>query len=437
MSQKAKRRSPLGWVLSLSAVLVLTSCAWQKKPGDSEFYYVNPVPPRCSCLLVMPFGNHSDLKNATDLVGAVVSDRLAKNGNFNGFNYASMLKVLNIEAPPISVEFAMEVARIVEADGVMFGSIGGTWHDEAGQERVLWLDARLLSSRTGEILWVDSRLVRPDPDPKKAQVAGEAALTEALDNMVARLLLEIKPKRTVDRGACLNPQVRESLAKADGKQEPPVVAAAPTKAEPALKLTGTVVAAKPKEPAPVALPKPLEEPAKPRPRTPRELLREAARPVPEIPEPLAAEPEAKPATTPAPKPEAKATGALPPEVEELGHRLQAGEKVLLPGIQFKDRTPTGLTVDEPLVESLGKLMVAQPEMVLEVWVHIDDSKNAEKDLWVTRLQAALVVNELRHRWGVSSERVRAVGKGGKIPLQLNLTERGRKQNRRVEVRLAQ
>ena len=87
-----------------------------------------------------------------------------------------------------------------------------------------------------------------------------------------------------------------------------------------------------------------------------------------------------------------------------------------------------------LLDQIVMLMNQNPEMRLEIEVHTDNSGSASANLRTSRTRAQLMVNYLVNR-GVNLKRLTARGYGGEKPIASNLSENGRKQNRRVGFRI--
>lgn len=89
----------------------------------------------------------------------------------------------------------------------------------------------------------------------------------------------------------------------------------------------------------------------------------------------------------------------------------------------------------PLNEVL-KVLTAHPSLKLQIEGHTDSSGRAEMNQKLSQRRAESVKNFLTDR-GIDPARLTAVGYGSSKPLQSNETPEGRKQNRRVELKLAQ
>jgi outer membrane protein OmpA-like peptidoglycan-associated protein len=104
----------------------------------------------------------------------------------------------------------------------------------------------------------------------------------------------------------------------------------------------------------------------------------------------------------------------------------------LEGVNFltgsAELTPTSLTV----LEEVARSLLAAPDVSIEIHGHTDSSGPEPFNKELSRLRAE-AVREVLIRFGVSAERMRAVGFGSEYPVAPNNTAEGRARNRRVEI----
>jgi outer membrane protein OmpA-like peptidoglycan-associated protein len=349
---------------------------------ENQMYFVHPSPPRCSCILVVPFSNLTNVKQAGVQSGRIMATRLNASGKMHAFDMPSMLRALNVSMPPeMSVEFVLEVSRVVEADAVLFGRVGGV---NAGNlsEQLLWVDGRLLS-RNGELLWAHSQLVRAGITDSAEKV--QASVKRQVEGMATRLVSELRPQQEIFLGACLHPDVRRAMPSIFGSGQVDKIVGA-----------GTIEAPPPAPPPSVPaekVPPPVEKAAK------------------EEPKPI----------------------EMSEEAQAILEHLSGGKSLVLRGVKFKGRSTEGIELDDPFLLGLGDLLQAQPYLILQVLAHTDASRDAQADLQLTYKQATIVAKRLSERWKVPAARIQPVGMGGKHPVQVNITKRGRQTNRRIEV----
>lgn len=106
------------------------------------------------------------------------------------------------------------------------------------------------------------------------------------------------------------------------------------------------------------------------------------------------------------------------------------------GLEFEHRTKATLALDSlPLLESVAAVLVAYPELELEIQAH-EDTVTADQHRYMsarpTQRQAEAVAKFLIQQ-GVAAERIQARGYGEDRPIDTNKTEEGRRHNRRVDL----
>lgn len=111
--------------------------------------------------------------------------------------------------------------------------------------------------------------------------------------------------------------------------------------------------------------------------------------------------------------------------------LEKGKKVIVRGINFEFGKATLTADSRTILEDAYKALVANADMNVEISGHTDfvGSEASNQDLSLRRAQA--VKNWLVTR-GISSNRMKTVGRGENEPVADNSTDGGRGENRRIE-----
>jgi OOP family OmpA-OmpF porin len=111
--------------------------------------------------------------------------------------------------------------------------------------------------------------------------------------------------------------------------------------------------------------------------------------------------------------------------------LEKGKKVVVRGINFEFGKATLTADSRPIMEDAYKALTANPDMNVEISGHTDfvGSEAFNQNLSLRRAQT--VKNWLVNR-GISSNRMKTVGRGENEPVADNGTDDGRSENRRIE-----
>jgi outer membrane protein OmpA-like peptidoglycan-associated protein len=153
------------------------------------------------------------------------------------------------------------------------------------------------------------------------------------------------------------------------------------------------------------------------------------------PEPAARQPAQRPATpepaVPQPGPARTATpGDTARASQGAPGRFAAGT---LRGVEFAPGTARLSPGSYVALDSLVRILLADPSLRIEVGAHTDNAGSAAANLHLTNLQAEAVRNYLVTK-GVPFQQVVPRGFGATVPLTPDTTPRGRAANRRIEVR---
>ncbi len=101
-------------------------------------------------------------------------------------------------------------------------------------------------------------------------------------------------------------------------------------------------------------------------------------------------------------------------------------------VQFK-RSTAQLASGQKVLDDLAALLVANPQVSVDVGAHTDNHEGPDKSKEITQAQADFIGKYLTGK-GVDASRIKAVGYGMDEPRASNKTHRGRKENRRVELK---
>jgi OOP family OmpA-OmpF porin len=135
---------------------------------------------------------------------------------------------------------------------------------------------------------------------------------------------------------------------------------------------------------------------------------------------------------PMPAPQAEALPAAP---EDLGGRLESGGAVALDDLVFASGESVLAAGDYASLRALADYLADNPTRTIAIVGHTDASGSLATNIGLSRARARAVRDVLIDRYGAAAGRVQAEGVGYLAPRATNLTEEGRRQNRRVEVML--
>ncbi|HEX6106328.1 MAG TPA: OmpA family protein [Gemmatimonadales bacterium] len=136
---------------------------------------------------------------------------------------------------------------------------------------------------------------------------------------------------------------------------------------------------------------------------------------------------AAPAQPPAAQPEPAAADTAPPPVPGT---ISPG---VISGVSFAAGTARLSPGSYVALDSIVRVLLANPSLRVEVSAHTDNTGTAAENLHLTNLQAEAVRNYLVTK-GVPFQQVVPRGYGATVPLTMDTTPRGRAANRRVEIR---
>jgi outer membrane protein OmpA-like peptidoglycan-associated protein len=328
--------------------------------------------PRVRCLVVAPLENTSDAPNAGETATAALVSGIdaARVRVMPIADLRALFRDTPLELPQgIGPSLALELAELVGADAVLYGSVEGRTQEISPE---LLVTLRLSLASDHRLLFAKSVLVTP--------VTGERA-----DSSVRRAVLGVAgPAFTklgdAGRKRCFDPERTKALRK--------------------LALAEAAEARAAHAPAPPPLP---------------------------LPPPPAGAATAAPSQQPA----AAAVRAAPGTSRqgEWAKRLEAGDRIVLDDVAFQART-SELVRDGGLAD-LAAALAAQPGVSVRLEGFVDATSDRPADHKLSFAMARAAADRLA-QLGVARQRVAFTGRGGEGPRLPNFTVRGRAANRRVE-----
>lgn len=87
----------------------------------------------------------------------------------------------------------------------------------------------------------------------------------------------------------------------------------------------------------------------------------------------------------------------------------------------------------PFFNALGEYLTARPDLEIEIRGHASSEGDAAKNMELSKQRADAAKQYLIERFGILTTRIRTIGFGDTRPLKSNTDEKGRSQNRRVEI----
>lgn len=129
-------------------------------------------------------------------------------------------------------------------------------------------------------------------------------------------------------------------------------------------------------------------------------------------------------TDPAPEP-----GSLARELERAGH-------VVLPDLDFSSGSSDLGDGAVPSLDRIADYLQANPQRQIVFVGHTDATGSLDANIALSRRRAEAAVRYLDRRHGLDGSRVSAEGVGYLAPLASNLSDEGRRRNRRIEAVLS-
>jgi outer membrane protein OmpA-like peptidoglycan-associated protein len=121
------------------------------------------------------------------------------------------------------------------------------------------------------------------------------------------------------------------------------------------------------------------------------------------------------------------------KAEELDKGLRAEGHIAVPGIFFDSNKDALKANSKVALDELGKLLTARKDLKIHVVGHTDAVGAFDYNLDLSRRRAASVVAALVGDYGIAPARLTANGVGSLAPVASNQSDKGRAENRRVEL----
>lgn len=127
------------------------------------------------------------------------------------------------------------------------------------------------------------------------------------------------------------------------------------------------------------------------------------------------------------------TGLVNVNADSLMQQIEADGKALIYGIYFDTGKAQIKEESTPTLAVIAELLSKNPELLLYVVGHTDDTGSNTTNRELSQQRAAAVVHSLTNNYKVASARLQAEGVGPYAPESNNTTEAGKQLNRRVEL----
>ncbi|MGJ8670193.1 MAG: OmpA family protein [Oceanococcus sp.] len=121
-------------------------------------------------------------------------------------------------------------------------------------------------------------------------------------------------------------------------------------------------------------------------------------------------------------------------VDEYGCAVD--RSVILNGVNFEFDSDVLTSKAEAVLDDVAQVLTGMPNATIEIAGHTSDEGDEYYNIDLSQRRSAAVRTYLVNA-GVPAEQLKAKGYGGKAPLQENDTATGRRENRRVEVKIVQ
>lgn len=108
-----------------------------------------------------------------------------------------------------------------------------------------------------------------------------------------------------------------------------------------------------------------------------------------------------------------------------------GQKVILPKVTFEANQAKLISEARPVLKQLKELMDEYPDLKINILGHTGNLGNDQFNLTLS-YQRAKTVKDYLAKMGISESRLRYHGFGESRPVATNVTEEGRRKNRRIE-----
>lgn len=127
------------------------------------------------------------------------------------------------------------------------------------------------------------------------------------------------------------------------------------------------------------------------------------------------------------------TGLVSVNADSLKQQIDADGKALIYGIYFDTGKAEIKVESKPTLDAIAELLKRNPELLLYVVGHTDDTGDGAANVTLSKQRADSVVAALVKDYQVPSNRLQAQGVGPYAPAGNNTSDAGKQKNRRVEL----
>ena len=127
------------------------------------------------------------------------------------------------------------------------------------------------------------------------------------------------------------------------------------------------------------------------------------------------------------------TGLVNVNADQLKQQIDADGKALIYGIYFDTGKAEIKTDSKPTLDAIGDLLKRNPDLLLYVVGHTDDTGDGSANVALSKQRAESVVAALIKEYQIAANRLQAQGVGPYAPASNNTSDSGKQKNRRVEL----
>jgi outer membrane protein OmpA-like peptidoglycan-associated protein len=127
------------------------------------------------------------------------------------------------------------------------------------------------------------------------------------------------------------------------------------------------------------------------------------------------------------------TGLVNVNADALKQQIEAEGKALIYGIYFDTGKADIKTESKPTLDAIGELLKRNPDLLLYVVGHTDDTGDGTANVSLSKQRADAVVAALVKDYQIATNRLQAQGVGPYAPASNNTSDAGKQKNRRVEL----
>jgi outer membrane protein OmpA-like peptidoglycan-associated protein len=127
------------------------------------------------------------------------------------------------------------------------------------------------------------------------------------------------------------------------------------------------------------------------------------------------------------------TGLVNVNADSLKQQIDADGKALIYGIYFDTGKAEIKTESKPTLDAIAELLKRNPDLLLYVVGHTDDTGDGDANVTLSKQRADSVVAALVKEYQVAATRLQAQGVGPYAPAANNTSDAGKQKNRRVEL----